>query len=75
MILLAFTGILTNGSLQVASLLTFFFILFRLVPMVQEINGGRAALSTLQGSAENIKQLLRTDNKSFFKTVMLRLLV
>jgi subfamily B ATP-binding cassette protein MsbA len=67
MILLAFTGILTNGSLQVASLLTFFFILFRLVPMVQEINGGRAALSTLQGSAENIKQLLRTDNKKFFQ--------
>lgn len=66
-ILLAFTGILTNGSLQVASLLTFFFILFRLVPMVQEINGGRAALSTLQGSAENIKQLLRTDNKNFFQ--------
>lgn len=67
MILLAFTGLVTNGSLQVASLLTFFFVLFRLVPMMQDINGGRAALSSLQGSAENIKQLLRTDNKRFFQ--------
>lgn len=67
MIIVAFTGALTNSVLNVAPLLTFFFILFRLVPIVQELNGTRAILSTLQGSTENIKELLRTDNKQYFK--------
>jgi subfamily B ATP-binding cassette protein MsbA len=67
MIIVAFTGTLTNGSLNVASLLTFFFVLFRFVPIVQDINGTRAVLSTIGGSTQNIKELLRTDNKQYFK--------
>ena len=67
MIIVAFTGALTNGALNVASLLTFFFVLFRLVPIVQDINGTRAILSTIEGSTQNIKELLRTDNKQYFK--------
>jgi ATP-binding cassette, subfamily B, bacterial MsbA len=67
MVLLASMGIMTNGSLEAASLLTFFFLLSRLVPILQDLNGGRASLNTLQGSAEAIKQLLRTDNKTFFQ--------
>jgi ATP-binding cassette, subfamily B, bacterial MsbA len=66
-ILVAFTGILTNGPLKVASLLTFLFILVRLVPIIQDVNGTRAVISSLHGSAENIKELLRTDNKTYFK--------
>lgn len=53
------------GTLQVGSLLTFFFVLFRLVPIIQDVNGTRAVISTLQGSAENIKELLRNDNKPY----------
>jgi len=67
MILVAFTGVLTNGPLKVASLLTFLFILVRLVPIIQDVNGTRAVLSSLHGSAENIKELLRTDNKTYFQ--------
>lgn len=67
LIIMAFTGIVTNGALEVASLLTFFFVLFRLVPFMQDINGTRAHLSTLKGSAENIKELLRTDNKKYLQ--------
>jgi subfamily B ATP-binding cassette protein MsbA len=67
MILVAFTGVLTNGSLKVASLLTFLFILVRLVPIIQDVNGTRAVISSLHGSAENIKELLRTDNKTYFQ--------
>jgi subfamily B ATP-binding cassette protein MsbA len=67
MIIVAFTGVVTNGALEVASLLTFFFVLFRLVPIMQDINGTRAHLSTLQGSADNIKELLRTDNKKYLQ--------
>ena len=67
MLLLAFTLFIATGLLQVASLLTFFFVLFRLVPIIQDVNGVRSFLSTLTGSAEDIKELLRTDNKSFFE--------
>lgn len=65
MLILAFTIFVSNGTLQVASLLTFFFALFRLVPIVQDVNGMFAYLNTLRGSTENIKDLLRTDNKTY----------
>lgn len=67
MIILAFTSLVTNGTLQVASLLTFFFVLFRFIPFVQDINGTRAYLSTLHGSADNIKNLLQSDEKYYFQ--------
>jgi subfamily B ATP-binding cassette protein MsbA len=67
MIIVAFTVFVANGTLQVASLLTFFFVLFRLVPSLQAINNVMAQLSTLQGSTDNIKELLRSDNKKYFQ--------
>ena len=67
MIIFAFTVFVVNGSLQVASLLTFFFVLFRVVPIVQDINGTRAHLSTLAGAADNIKELIKTDNKTYLQ--------
>jgi len=66
LIILAFNGIITGKSLPAASLLTFFFVLFRLVPTLQDVNGTRVVLSGLQGAAVNIKELLRTDNKEYF---------
>jgi ATP-binding cassette, subfamily B, bacterial MsbA len=67
MLLLAFTLFVSNGLLQVSSMLTFFFVLFRLVPVLQDVNTVRANLSMLVGSADDIKALLRTDDKSFFE--------
>jgi subfamily B ATP-binding cassette protein MsbA len=55
MIATAFALFVTKGALQVGSLLTFFFVLFRLVPILQDINGARASLASLQGAVENIK--------------------
>jgi ATP-binding cassette, subfamily B, bacterial MsbA len=66
LIILAFNGMITGKSLPAASLLTFFFVLFRLVPTLQDVNGTRVVLSGLQGAAVNIKELLRTDNKEYF---------
>ncbi|BAY13430.1 heterocyst formation ABC transporter subunit HepA [Calothrix sp. NIES-2098] len=66
-IVFAFTVFVVNGTLQVASLLTFFFVLFRLVPIIQDMNGTRAHLSTIAGAAVNIKDLIRTDNKTYLR--------
>lgn len=57
---------LSTGIMKIASLLTFFFVLFRLVPMTQDLNGVIAFLSTQTGAVENIKQLLKRDNKIYF---------
>ncbi|MGI8501326.1 MAG: heterocyst formation ABC transporter subunit HepA [Hassallia sp.] len=66
MIIFAFTVFVANGTLQVASLLGFFFVLFRIVPIVQDVNGVRGTISRLQGSVDNVKSLLRTDDKIYF---------
>lgn len=65
MIVIAMMIFVAQGVLQTASLLTFLFILFRLVPAIHEINGNRAALSSFRGSLENISALLRTDDKPY----------
>ena len=67
MILVAFNGSLTNGALPVASLLTFLFILIRLVPFIQDVNATVAVLSSLHGSRQKIEEVLRTDNKTYFQ--------
>lgn len=67
MIVIALTVFVANGLLQTASLLTFLFILFRLVPAVHEINGNRSMLNSFCGSLENIRELLRTDNKPYLQ--------
>jgi len=67
MLILAFTILIPNGQLQRAELLTFLFALFRLMPIVRQVNGSRAQISSFQGQVTNIKELLRTDNKTYLK--------
>ena len=65
MLLFAFAFLIPAGKLTVASLLTFLFILFRLIPLVRILNNSRSRLSNFQGSISNIQELLRTDNKPY----------
>ncbi|MGH8001285.1 MAG: ABC transporter ATP-binding protein, partial [Brasilonema sp.] len=53
--------------LEAASLLAFLFVLVRVAPQLQDMNGTLAFLSTLSGSLENIKELLTEENKTYFK--------
>ncbi|NMG06937.1 heterocyst formation ABC transporter subunit HepA [Brasilonema sp. UFV-L1] len=53
--------------LEAASLLAFLFVLVRVAPQLQDMNGTLAYLSTLSGSLENIKELLTEENKVYFK--------
>ena len=58
---------IVTGFMKISSLLTFFFILFRLVPMTQDLNGVIAFLSTQAGAVENLKDILKTDDKTYFE--------
>lgn len=67
MLILAFAILIPNGKLQTASLLTFLFVLLRMMPVVRQIDGARVQLNNFHGSVNNIKELLRTDDKTYFK--------
>lgn len=67
MVILAITVFVRNGTLQTASLLTFLFILFRLVPAIHEVNGSRVQLIASTGSIRNLRELLRRDNKPYLR--------
>jgi subfamily B ATP-binding cassette protein MsbA len=67
MIILAITVFVANGTLQTASLLTFLFLLFRLVPALHEINGNRAQLSSYSGALANISDVLQEHDKPYIQ--------
>ncbi len=67
MIVFAFTVFVSNKTLEVSSLLTFFFVLFRLVPIFQEINGSQTQINFLKGSADKIKNLLSREGKPYLQ--------
>ena len=64
-VIVGLTVFVDQGLLEVASLLTFLFALLRFLPAVQEINGGIAYLSSLQGSVENVGSFLEKADKSY----------
>jgi subfamily B ATP-binding cassette protein MsbA len=67
MLILAYTALIPKGALQSASLLTFLFVLFRTMPTLRQLDAARAQLSNFQGALNNIKELLRTDDKIYLK--------
>ncbi|WP_152964948.1 ABC transporter ATP-binding protein, partial [Limnoraphis robusta] len=67
MLLFSFAFLIPTEQLKIASLLTFIFILFRLIPITRQLNGARTQISSFQGSINNINELLRTDNKTYLK--------
>jgi ABC-type multidrug transport system fused ATPase/permease subunit len=64
-IIIGMTGLVVTGKLQVAALLTFLFVLFRMTPLIPQVVGGLAYLKSFQGSIRKIEALLRTDDKPY----------
>ncbi|MGV2831248.1 heterocyst formation ABC transporter subunit HepA [Myxosarcina sp. GI1(2024)] len=67
MVIVAFNLFIVGGEFKAASLLTFMFVLFRMMPLVSQINAKREHLSRFRGSIEHLKELLRKDNKTYLK--------
>ncbi len=66
-LIVAFTILIPTGQMQTASLLTFLFVLLRLMPIRRQLDGARVKLSSFQGPLNNIKEMLRTDNKTYIQ--------
>ncbi|MFM2311627.1 MAG: hypothetical protein RLZZ04_903 [Cyanobacteriota bacterium] len=67
MVVIAFNLFISQGNLQTSSLLTFMFVLFRMMPLVSQVNSMRENFSRFQGSIDNIKQLLGSVDKPYLK--------
>ena len=65
MVIVAFNLFISQGALQTSSLLTFMFVLFRMMPLVSQVNAMRENLSRFQGSINNIQELLKRDDKPY----------
>jgi subfamily B ATP-binding cassette protein MsbA len=65
MVIVAFHFFISQGALQTASLLTFMFVLFRMMPLVSQVNAMRENFGRFQGSINNIHQLLKSDDKPY----------
>jgi ATP-binding cassette, subfamily B, bacterial MsbA len=72
MIILGITVFAANGTIQAASLLTFLFVLFRLIPAIHEISGNLARINHFTGSIYNIEKLLAKDGKPYLKNGQLQ---
>ncbi|NUN64254.1 ABC transporter ATP-binding protein [Pseudanabaena biceps] len=66
-IVAAFNIFVMSGQLQTASLLTFMFVLFRMIPLVEQVNGLRVELGSYGGSIDKLKSILRTDDKIYLQ--------
>jgi subfamily B ATP-binding cassette protein MsbA len=67
MLIAAFTVLIPNGQLESASLLTYLFVLLRLMPIRRQLDGARVKLNTFQGPLSSVKELLRTNNKPYLQ--------
>jgi ABC-type multidrug transport system fused ATPase/permease subunit len=67
MIIIGVTIFATNGTIQVATLLTFLLVLFRLMPALQEVGSCPSILSSLQGSLVAVENLLKTEGKPYLE--------
>ncbi|PPS43128.1 heterocyst formation ABC transporter subunit HepA [Chroococcidiopsis sp. TS-821] len=65
MLVVAVTTLIPQGYLELASLLTFLFVLFRMMPTLRQIDSARVQMSGLHGSLRDIKELLRKDDKAY----------
>ena len=67
MIVISFAYLIPNGQIQVASLLTFLFVLFRLLPTLRQVSKSQAVISEFEGPINSISELLSKDNKPYLR--------
>ena len=67
MITISFAYLIPNGQIQVASLLTFLFVLFRLLPTLRQVSKSQAVISEFEGPISSISELLSKDDKPYLK--------
>ncbi len=66
-LLLGFSIFIPTTSLQKSTLLTFIFVLFRLVPLLSDVSRNFAFINSYQGSIRSIEDFLSRQGKSYLR--------
>jgi subfamily B ATP-binding cassette protein MsbA len=64
-IIIAFNFFVIGGKLEISALLTFMFVLFRMMPLVEQVNSIRVELSGFSGSFSKVKEVLIKEDKVY----------
>ncbi len=68
LMLFSLAVLIPSGQLRIASLLTFMFIMLRMMPLVKNLNGTVSRFHNYYGSFDKITEILREDNKTYLKS-------
>ncbi|MGB3294823.1 MAG: heterocyst formation ABC transporter subunit HepA [Phormidesmis sp.] len=68
LMLFSLAVLIPSGQLQIASLLTFMFVMLRMMPLVKNLNGTVSRFHNYYGSFDKITEILREDNKTYLKS-------
>jgi len=64
-ILVAFNFLVISGKLEVSALLTLMFVLFRMMPLVQQVNNIKTELAGFAGSYNKVRNVLQRKDKVY----------
>jgi subfamily B ATP-binding cassette protein MsbA len=64
-IIVAFNFFVVGGKLEVSALLTFMFVLFRMMPLVEQVNSIRVELGSYTASFQKVKEILLREDKVY----------
>ena len=67
MVVVSYSLLISTGQMKAAELLTFLFVLIRTTPLVSSLNDIRVGFVSSQGSLGAVTDLLRRDDKPYFK--------
>lgn len=65
MVVAAVVVLVPSGALEIASLLTFLFVLFRLLPLIKGLNAACARIMNFYGSFQKISEVLTRRDKVY----------
>lgn len=68
LMLFSLAVLIPAGQLQIASLLTFMFVMLRMMPLVKNLNNTVSKFHNYYGSFDKIAEILREDNKTYIRS-------
>ena len=67
LVVVSYEFLISTEQLKSAQLLTFLFVLVRTTPLISALNSQRVSFVSAQGAMEAVKDLLRREDKPYFK--------
>ena len=67
MVAVSYALLISTGQMKAAELLTFLFVLIRVIPAISALNTARVSFTACQGALSAVTDMLRPDDKPYFQ--------